>query len=149
MPKLPKDQDVEVKLDSGAVGLHAAIPEELRRALFERPGSSIFGVVQLRATSYTGHADGEDKDAVVKLRITLAEVALDDPQTKQVAEIMRAMMRRRKVEGTLDAESGLADRDVELAVADALASMPTEDDYEAHQMRERQRLDRGRVEQRG
>ncbi|MFJ8755644.1 hypothetical protein [Streptomyces cyaneofuscatus] len=149
MPKLPKDQDVEVKLDSGAVGLHAAIPEGLRRALFERPGTSIFGVVQLRATSYTGHADGEDKDAVVKLRITLAEVALDDPQTKQVAEIMRAMMRRRKIEGTLDAESGLADRDVELAVADALASMPTEDDYEAHQMRERQRLDRGRVEQHG
>ncbi|WP_245685890.1 hypothetical protein [Streptomyces niveus] len=136
-----------MKLDSGAAGLHAAIPEALRRALFERPGTSIFGVVQLRATSYTGHAEGEDKDAVVKLRVTLAEVAVDDRQAKQVAEIMRAMMRRRKVEGTLDGESGLADQDVEIAVAEALATMPTEDDYEAHQMRERSR--RGRVEQHG
>ncbi|MEV8394796.1 MULTISPECIES: hypothetical protein [unclassified Streptomyces] len=147
MPKLSKDQDVEVKLDTGAAGLHAAIPEELRRALFERPGTSIFGVVQLRATSYTGHAEGEDKDAVVKLRVTLAEVAVDDRQAKQVAEIMRAMMRRRKVEGTLDGESGLADQDVEIAVAEALATMPTEDDFEAYQMRERGR--RGRVEQFG
>ncbi|MFI5809284.1 hypothetical protein [Streptomyces sp. NPDC051561] len=137
MPKLSREQDVEVKLDGGAAGLHAAIPEELRRGLFERPGASIFAVVQLRATSYTGHAEGEDKDATVKLRITLAEVGSDDRQSKYLAEIMRAMMRRRKVEGTLDAESGLADHDVEIAVAEALATMPTEAEYAAHTAQQR------------
>ncbi|WP_329032220.1 hypothetical protein OIE71_04575 [Streptomyces sp. NBC_01725] len=146
MPKLAQDQDVEIKVDSGSAWLHAAIPEPMRRALFERPGTSIFSVVQLRAVNYTGHAEGEDKDATVKLRITLAEVALDDQQAAYLAEIMRAMMRRRKVEGTLDAESGLADHDVEAAVSEALATMPTEAEYEAHKASTR----RGdRVEQYG
>ncbi|GGX02154.1 hypothetical protein [Streptomyces chryseus] len=147
MPKLSKGQDVEVKIDGASVGLHAAVPQDLRRALFESPGASILAIVQFRATSYTGHADDEDKDPTVKVRATLAEVAVDNRQTQQLTEIMRAMMRRRKIEGTLDAESGLADQDVEITVAQALATMPTEDDYEAHEMRERSR--RGRAEQHG
>lgn len=145
MPKLAKDDDVEIKVDSGSAWLHAAIPEEMRRGLFERPGTSIFAVVQLRATSYTGHAEGEDKDAIVKLRITLAEVATDDIQTRHLTELMRAMMRRRKVEGTFD-EAGLADHDVNAVVEEALASHPTEIQYQAHKDRTR----RGsRVEQHG
>jgi len=136
MPKLAKDDDVEVKLDSGAAMLHAAVPDELRRALFERPGTSVFAIVQLRSTSYTGHAEGEDKDATVKLRITLAEVALDDRQAAQVAEVMRAMMRKRKMDQTLD-ELGPGAHDADAAVSAALASHPTESEFEAHKARQR------------
>jgi len=146
MPKIGKHDAVEVKLDSASAFIHAAIPEEMRRALWERPGTSVFAVVQLTSTSYTGHADGEEKDAQVKVRVTLCEAALDDRRAAQLAEVMRSLHRLRQIEGTLDGQDGLADRDVEIAVSEALATMPTEAEYEA--WRERRRASaRDRVEQ--
>ncbi|MFI7010014.1 hypothetical protein [Streptomyces sp. NPDC050145] len=131
MPKIDKNADVEVKVDSGSAFLHAALSAEQRRGLFERPGTSVFAIVQLRSTSYTGHAEGEEKDPQVKLRVTLAEVAQDERQAQLVAEVMRAMMRRRKMDQTLD-ELGPGTVDAENAVAEALAAHPTEVEYQAH-----------------
>ncbi|MEU3124381.1 hypothetical protein ABZ696_29465 [Streptomyces albidoflavus] len=145
MPKIDDDTDVEVKIDSGSAFLHAALTADQRRGLFERPGTSVFAIVQLRSTSYTGHADGEDKDPQVKVRITLAEVAQDDRQAQLVAEVMRAMMRRRKMDQTLD-ELGPGAHDAEDAVAEALAEHPSESEYQAHLDRKRHG---SRVEQYG
>ncbi|NGO68018.1 hypothetical protein [Streptomyces boncukensis] len=145
MPKIDNGAEVEVKLDSGAAFLHAALTADQRRGLFERPGTSVFAIVQLRSTSYTGHAEGEDKDPQVKLRVTLAEVAQDDRQAHLVAEVMRAMMRRRKMNDTLD-ELGPGAHDAEHAVAEALDAHPTESDYQAHLDRKRHG---SRIEQHG
>lgn len=131
MPKIDSDAEVEVKLDSGSAFLQSAIPGDTRRGLFERPGTSVFAIVQLTSKSYTGHADDEDKDPQVKLRVTLAEVAQDDRQAQLVAEVMRAMMRRRKMDQTLD-ELGPGAHDAEDAVAEALAEHPSESEYQAH-----------------
>lgn len=136
MPKIDKDAEVEVKLDSGAAFLHSALTEEQRRGLFEYPGTSVFAVVEFTSKSYTGHAEGEDKSAQVKLRVTLAEVAQDNDQAAMIAEVMRAMMRRRKMDGTLD-ELGPGSRDVEGAVSEALGNMPTETEFEVYQERKR------------
>lgn len=145
MPKIDSDAEVEVKLDSGSAFLQSAIPGDMRRGLFERPGTSVFAIVQLTSKSYTGHADGEEKDPQVKLRVTLAEVAGDDRQAQLVAEVMRAMMRRRKMDQTLD-ELGPGAHDAEDAVADALAEHPSEAEYEVFLDRKR----RGsRIEQHG
>ncbi|MGO4630537.1 hypothetical protein AB4225_06270 [Streptomyces sp. 2RAF24] len=146
MPKIGKHDAVEVKLDSASAFVHAAIPDEMRRGLWERPGASVFAVVQLSSVSYTGHADGEEKDAQVKVRVTLCEVGLDDRRAAQLTEIMRALHRERQIEGTLDGQDGIADRDVEIAVSEALATMPTEVEYEVWRERRRARAD-DRVEQ--
>lgn len=146
MPKLDKDAEVEIKLDPGGAMLQVTLTEEQRRGLFEHPGMSVFAIVELTSKSYTGHADGEDKSPQVKLRVTLAEVAQDHRQAELVAQVMRAMHRKRKMDQTLD-ELGPGAHDAEHAVAAALADHPTEDDYEAHQIAERQRRNRGRVEQ--
>ncbi|SFK74659.1 hypothetical protein [Streptomyces pini] len=150
MPKLDKDADVEVKLDPEAAMLHQAIPDELRRGLFEAPGSRVVAVVELASTSYTGHAAGEDKAPQVKLRVTLAEVATDAEQIQQLREVQRAMMRRRRMQDTLD-ELGPGSHDAERAVAELLAHHPTEGEFEAHQEQQQRRSRRGgvRVEQRG
>ncbi|MFF5285221.1 hypothetical protein [Streptomyces sp. NPDC013171] len=146
MPRIGKHDAVEVKLDSGSAFVNAAIPEEMRRGLWERPGASVFAVVQLSSVSYTGHADGEEKDAQVKVRVTLCEVGLDNRRAAQLTEIMRALHRERQIEGTLDAQDGIADRDVEIAVSEALATMPTEAEYEM--WREERRAAAGdRIEQ--
>ncbi|SDL33711.1 MULTISPECIES: hypothetical protein [Streptomyces] len=145
MPKIDNEAEVEVKVDSGAGFLQMALTADQRRGLFERPGTSVFAIVQLTSKSYTGHADGEDKDPQVKVRITLAEVAQDDRQAQLVAEVMRAMMRRRKMNDTLD-ELGPGAHDAEDAVADALAEHPTESEYQAHLDRKRHGT---RVEQYG
>lgn len=145
MPKIDKDAEVEVKLDSGAGIIEAALTAEQRRGLFEHPDMSVFAIVQLTSKSYTGHAEGEDKSPQVKVRITLAEVAQDHRQADLVAQVMRAMMRKRKMDQTLD-ELGPGAHDAEAAVAEALAMHPTEDDYEAHNIRERRRHGHGRIE---
>jgi hypothetical protein len=131
MPKLDKDAEVEVKLDSAAALLEAALTDEQRRGLFERPGSSVVAIVELTSKSYTGHADGEEKSPQVKLRVTLAEAGRDDPQAASLREIMRAMMRRRRMDQTLD-ELGPGAMDAEQAVADALVEYPTEAEYRQH-----------------
>ncbi|MCZ1009928.1 hypothetical protein [Streptomyces lydicus] len=145
MHDLDPDKLPEVKVDGNAGWLQAALTAAQRRGLWENPGTSVFAVVELTSKSFVGHAEGEDKDPQVKLRITVAEVAQDHEQAGLVAEVMRAMMRRRRMNGTLD-ELGPGSRDVEAAVAEALASHPTEGEFEVHSDRKRRA---GRVEQYG
>jgi hypothetical protein len=132
MPKLSKDEVPEIKLDAGAAFIESALTDEQRRGLFERPGSRVLAIVELTSKSYTGHAEGEDKDPQVKLRVTLAEAGRDDDQTRSLLEVMRAMMRRRKMDQTLD-ELGPGTRDAEQVVADVLSEYPTEGEYQAHE----------------
>lgn len=146
MPKLDKDAAVEVKLDSAAAMLEASLTEDQRRGLFEHPGMCVVVVAELSSVTYTGHANTEDKAPQVKLRMTLVEAARDDEQTRLVLDVMRAMMRRRKMDQTLD-EIGPGSNVVEDAVATALASHPTETEYEVHTERRRRRG--SRIEQHG
>lgn len=141
MPKLDKDAEVELKLDGAAAPLQASATPSQRRGLFEYPGKSVLAVVELTSKTYTGHADGEDKGPQVKVRVTLAEVAQDDQQAQMIAEVMRAMYRQRKMNGTLD-EIGPGSRDVEGAVSEALGNMPTEGEFEAHEATRRARTTR-------
>ncbi|MFD9212062.1 hypothetical protein ACFVY9_02880 [Streptomyces sp. NPDC059544] len=138
MPKLPKDAPVEVKLDSAAAMLEASLTEEQRRGLFEHPGMCVVVIAELSSVTYTGHANTEDKAPQVKLRMTLVEAARDDEQSRQVLEVMRAMMRRRKMDNTLD-EIGPGATVVEDAVAEALAGHPTETEFEVYEQRKRSR----------
>ena len=150
MPRLDDDAEVEVKLDSAAAMLQQAIPAILRRGLFEAPGARIVAVVEFASTSYTGHAANEDKDPQVKMRVKLAEVAVDGDQMRLLREVMRAMYRQRKMNGTLD-EIGPGSQDVDAMVDRLLAAHPTEGEFEAHQQREAaaKRGRGGRVEQFG
>lgn len=136
MPKLPKDAAVEVKLDGAAAALEGALTEEQRRGLFEHPGMCVLVIAELTSVTYTGHASTEDKSPQVKLRVTIAEAAHDTEQQELVAEVMRAMMRRRKMRDTLD-ELGPGTTVVEEAVAEALAAHPTEPEFEVHEKRKR------------
>jgi hypothetical protein len=145
MPKLDRDAAVEVKLDGAAATLEAALTEDQRRGLFEHPGMCVLVIAELRSVTYTGHAKDEDKSPQVKLRMSLVEAARDDEQKFAIAEVMRAMYRRRKMDDTLD-EVGPGGTVVEDAVAAALASHPTETEYEAHQDMKRRRHG-SRVEQ--
>jgi len=143
MPRIDKDADVEVKLDSAAGSLQGVITQAMRRGLFEHPGMCVIAIVELTSKSYTGHAEGEEKAPQVKLRMTLAEVAQDEQQAEKVLQVMRAMMRKRKMDQTLD-ELGPGAHDADAAVSAALASHPTESEFDAHQARKRER--RSRVE---
>ncbi|MFG2468693.1 hypothetical protein ACGFXB_25005 [Streptomyces canus] len=146
MPRLDEDAEVEVKLDSGAAMLQQAIPAILRPGLFEAPGARIVAVVEFASTMYTGHASGEDKDPQVKLRIKLAEVATEGDQIRLLREVMRAMYRQRKMNGTLD-ELGPGSHDVDAAVELLLAEHPTEGEFEAHEAQQRAvKQGHGRVE---
>lgn len=150
MPRLDEDAEVEVKLDSAAAMLQGAIPAILRRGLFEAPGARIVAIVEFASTTYTGHASGEDKDPQVKLRVKLAEVATEGDQIRLLREVMRAMYRERKMNGTLD-EIGPGAPDVEGVVAELLAAHPTEGEFEAHEERKRTETQRrgSRAEQYG
>lgn len=149
MPKIDKDAQVEVKLDSAAGLLEQSLTDDQRRGLFEHPGMRVIAIVELASVTYTGHADSEDKPPQVKLRIKLAEAAQDHDQARLVLEVARAMMRKRKMQDTLD-ELGPGSHDAEHAVAAALASHPSEGEYEEHVERVDARRRRGsRVEQHG
>ncbi|MEU3289934.1 hypothetical protein [Streptomyces longwoodensis] len=148
MPKLDKDATVEVKLDSAAGLLEQSLTDEQRRGLFEHPGMRVIAIVELASVTYTGHASSEDKAPQVKLRITTAEAAQDHEQAAQVLEVARAMMRRRKMNNTLD-EVGPGGTVVEDAVAEALAAHPSEAEYEVYQERARERRGGVRIEQHG
>lgn len=149
MPKLPEDAPVEVKLDSAAAILEASLTEDQRRGLFEHPGTRVVVIAELTSVTYTGHANTEDKAPQVKLRMTLVEAARDAEQTNAVGEVMRAMYRRRMMDDTLD-EIGPGATVVEDAVAEALASHPTEGEFREHQERKARRgRRRGRIEHHG
>lgn len=136
MPKLSKDEVPEVKLDPGAAFIEASLTDEQRRGLFERPGTCVIAIVELTSKAYTGFAEGEDKTPQVKVRVTLAEAARDDAQTGDLLEVMRAMMRRRKMDQTLD-EMGPGTTDAEQAISSMLAEYPSEGTFREHQETQR------------
>lgn len=132
MPKLPAHQTPEAKLDASAGYLDVALTRDQKRGAFEKPGTVVYAIVALTSTSYTGHADGEEKAPNVKFRITECEVAKDDEEAVTLAEAKRAMWRRRQMEGTLD-EVGPGPRNAEAVLAERFATYPTEGEYEDHQ----------------
>ena len=138
MPKLPKDTPVTVKLDGNAALLDAALTREQARGLFEHPGTVVVAIVELTSKSYTGHADDEDKDANVKVRVTGCEVAQDDEEAASLLDAKRAMWRRRRMDGTLD-EVGNGPRGAARVIDSAFAGYPTEAEYEAAQRAKEQR----------
>ena len=140
MPKLSKDAAVEVKLDTGAAFLDAAISPEQARGLFEAPGTTVVAIVELTSKSYTGHADGEDKDPQVKVRITGCEVARSDEEAAALLEAKRAMWRGRKIDGTLD-EIGNGPRGAETVLTGLIDGYPSESEF---QNAEKARNDRTR-----
>lgn len=129
MPKLPKDAIPEVKLDAGAAFLEVALSREQRRGLFENPGQVVVAIVELSSTSYTGHADGEEKKPSVKLRVTAAEVARDEEEAAALLEAKRAMWRARRMDGTLD-EIGNGPRRADNILDSAFAGYPSEGEYQ-------------------
>lgn len=132
MPKLPKHVAPEIKLDGAAALIEGALTREQRRGLFEAPGTVVVAIVELSSTSYTGHADGEEKKPHVKLRVTGCEVAADDDEAAALLEAKRAMWRRRRVDGTLD-EVGNGPRGAERVLDQAFAGYPSEAEYQAAQ----------------
>lgn len=138
MPKLSPADVPEVKLDSAAAAVEASMTREQRRGLFEKPGTVVYAIVELTSKTYTGHAEGEDKPAQVKVRVTGCEVARSDEDAKALIEARRAMYRGRQIDGTFDeVGKGPIHPDAQL---DALtASKPTEDELKAHKRRVEER----------
>jgi hypothetical protein len=102
MPKLGPADVPEVKLDSAAAAVEASMTREQRRGLFEKPGTVVYAIVELTSKSYTGHAEGEEKPAQVKVRVTGCEVARTDEDAKALIDARRAMYRGRQIDGTFD-----------------------------------------------
>ena len=142
MPKLTAHQAPEVKLDSAAVVIEGSLTVAQRRGLFEKPGMVVVAIVELTSKSYTGHADGEDKEPQVKLRVTGCEVAQSDEDAAALLEAKRAMWRDRRMDGTLD-EIGEGPQRPDAALADVTDTKPTEAEWKAEQQR---REDRRRAE---
>lgn len=131
MPKLSPTDVPEVKLDSAATIIEASLTRDLRRGLFEKPGTTVVAIVELTSKSYTGHAEGEDKDPQVKVRVTGCEVARTDEDAAALLEAKRAMWRDRQIEGTLD-EIGDGPRRPEGHLVDVVVGKPTEDELKEH-----------------
>ena len=138
MPKLAKHEVPEAKLDSGAAAIDAALTAAQKQGLFERPGSTVFAIVELTSVSYTGHADDEGKTPQVKLRVHRAEVARDDEEAASLAEAQRAMYRRRRMDNTFD-EVGAGPQGAATILDADFAGYPTEDQYAEDQARKRTR----------
>ncbi|MCT2591102.1 hypothetical protein LHJ74_14490 [Streptomyces sp. N2-109] len=130
MPKLDKTQIPEIKLDTAAASIEGSLSAEQRRGLFESPGTVVVAIVELTSKSYTGHADGEEKDPQVKVRVTGAEVARTDEEAASLLEAKRAMYRGRRMDGTLD-EIGNGPRGAENVLAREFAGYPTEAEFRA------------------
>ncbi|MEU0370606.1 hypothetical protein ABZ070_10135 [Streptomyces sp. NPDC006283] len=132
MPKLPAHQTPEVKLDSAAGFIENSLSSEQRRGLFEKPGTVVVAIVELTSKSYTGHADGEEKDPQVKVRVTGCEVARTNEDAAALLEAKRAMWRGRRMDGTFD-EIGEGPQRPDGDLADLTADKPTEAEWKAHQ----------------
>ncbi|MGY0023715.1 hypothetical protein ACVHNB_32695 [Streptomyces sp. YJ-C3] len=142
MPKLSPADVPEVKLDSAAAAVEATMTREQRRGLFEKPGTVVYAIVELTSKSYTGHAEGEDKDPQVKVRVTGCEVARSDEDAKSLIAARRAMYRGRQIDGTFDeVGKGPIHPDTELGLL--TATKPTEAELKEHK---RQAEDRRRSE---
>lgn len=137
MPKLSPADVPEIKLDSAAAHIEASLSRQMRRALFEQPGKVVYAIVALASKSYTGHAEGEDKDPQVKLRVTECEVARSDDDAAALADAKRAMWRGRQIDGTLD-EVGEGPQRPDAALLDVTATKPTEDQLREHRRRQEQ-----------
>lgn len=138
MPKLAKGQTPSIKLDTAAALIEASLTPEQRRGLFENPGTVVVAVVELTSKQYTGHADGEDKEPEVKVRVTGCEVARTDDEAAALLEAKRAMWRARRMDGTLD-EIGNGPRRADHLLDDAFAAYPSEDEYRTHERAKRER----------
>ncbi|MFF7561929.1 hypothetical protein ACFZB4_18400 [Streptomyces pseudovenezuelae] len=138
MPKLSPADVPTVKLDSAAGAIEVSLTREMRRALFEKPGRVVFAIVELTSKSYTGHAEQEDKDPEVKVRVTSCEVARSDEDAAALADAKRAMWRGRQIDGTLD-EVGEGPQRPDAALLDVTHSKPTEDELKAHRARQEQK----------
>lgn len=137
MPKLTPADVPEVKLDTAAAAVEASMNRDMRRGLFEKPGMVVFAIVELTSKSYTGHAEGEDKDPQVKLRVTSCEVARSDEDAAALADAKRAMWRGRQIDGTLD-EVGEGPQRPDAALLDVTHSKPTEAELKEHRRRQEQ-----------
>ncbi|MFE7232532.1 hypothetical protein ACFVAF_18100 [Streptomyces sp. NPDC057596] len=138
MPKLSPADVPEVKLDTAAGAIEASLSREMRRGLFEKPGKVVFAIVELTSKSYTGHAEGEDKDPQVKVRVTSCEVARSDEDAAALADAKRAMWRGRQIDGTLD-EVGEGPQRPDAALLDVTRSKPSEDELREHKRRQEER----------
>jgi hypothetical protein len=132
MPKLPKFAVPEVKLDAGAAAVEISLTTEQRRGLFETPGTTVVAIVELTSKSYTGHAEDEEKDPQVKVRVTACEVARTDDEAAALLEAKRAMWRARRMDGTLD-EIGNGPRRADNLLDEAFGAYPSEDEYKAQE----------------
>ncbi|MCX4994290.1 hypothetical protein [Streptomyces longwoodensis] len=137
MPRLNPADVPEIKLDSAAAHIEASMSREMRRALFEKPGKVVYAIVALASKSYTGHAEGEDKDPQVKLRVTECEVARSDEDALALADAKAAMWRGRQIDGTLD-EVGEGPQRPDAALLDVTRDKPTEAELKAHRARREQ-----------
>jgi hypothetical protein len=142
MPKLRPTDLPEVKLDSAAGFIENSLSTEQRRGLFEKPGTVVVAIVELTSKSYTGHAEGEEKDPQVKVRVTGCEVARTDEDAAALLEAKRAMWRGRRMDGTFD-EVGEGPQRADAALLELTADKPTEAEFKAHQ---RAREERRRAE---
>ncbi|MEU6649476.1 hypothetical protein ABZ904_08515 [Streptomyces sp. NPDC046900] len=138
MPKLGPADVPEVKLDSAAAFIENSLSREQRRGLFEKPGTTLYAIVAFTSKSYTGHAEGEDKDPQVKVRVTECEVARSDEDAAALAAAKRAMWRGRQIDGTLD-EVGEGPQRPDDALLDVTASKPTEGELKEHKRRVEER----------
>lgn len=138
MPKLSPADVPTVKLDSAAGAIEVSLTREQRRGLFEKPGKVVFAIVELTSKSYTGHAEQEDKDPEVKVRVTSCEVARSDEDAAALADAKRAMWRGRQIDGTLD-EVGEGPQRPDAALLDVTRTKPTEDELREHKRRQEQR----------
>lgn len=137
MPKLTPADVPEVKLDSASAAVEATMTREQRRGLFEKPGMIVYAIVELTSKSYTGHAEGEDKPAQVKVRVTGCEVARTDEDAKALIEARRAMYRGRQIDGTFD-EVGQGPLRPDAGLSELMASKPSEDDLREYKRRREQ-----------
>lgn len=135
MPKLQPNQTPEAKLDSAAGFIDAALSRDQKRGAFEKPGTVMYAIVAFTSTSYTGHADGEEKPPTVKFRITECEVARSDDDAAALADAKRAMWRGRQIDGTLD-EVGEGPQRPDVALLDVTRDKPTEEELKAHRRRQ-------------
>lgn len=137
MPKLGPADVPEVKLDSAAAAVEASMTREQRRGLFEKPGTVVYAIVELTSKSYTGHAEGEEKPAQVKVRVTGCEVARTDEDAKALIEARRAMYRGRQIDGTFD-EVGQGPMRPDSSLDVLMAGKPSEGELKEYKRRREQ-----------
>ena len=137
MPKLSPADVPEVKLDSAAAAVEASMTREQRRGLFEKPGTVVYAIVELTSKAYTGYAEGEEKPAQVKVRVTGCEVARTDEDAHSLVEARRAMYRGRQIDGTFD-EVGQGPMRPAASLDVLMADKPTEGELKEYKRRREQ-----------